>query len=70
MKRNLGYFKQDSYGERKPSMLNDFEGYKSKALKAAKDLYYGEECYKAIENAKDSAEISRIMVTYRSRRWT
>lgn len=69
MRRNLGYFKQDSYGDsprQSPGM--SFSGYKSKALKAAKDLCYGEECYKAIEKAETSAEISRIMVTYRNRR--
>lgn len=68
MKRNLGYYKQDPYGE-KPlkSSGQNFYDYKSKALKAAEDLRYGKECYEAIKSAETSDRITRIMATYRKR---
>ena len=43
--------------------------YKSQAIKAAKDLGYGEEVIERIENAKCDAEITRIMKTERERRF-
>lgn len=46
----------------------DVAYYKSKAIKAAKDLLYGEEVINRIENAKCDEEITRIMKTERERR--
>lgn len=64
--RNYGYFRMIPYGETpshksEKSLLED----KSKALKAAKDFRYGEECYERIQNAKTCNEVSRIMTEYR-----
>lgn len=57
---------------RTPSMCHEpFANccYKSQAIKAAKDLGYGEEVIERIENAKCDAEITRIMKTERERRF-
>ena len=67
-KRNLGYLHLVPYGETasktsEKSLWQD----KSKALKAAKDFRYGEDCYERINNAKSKAEVSRIMTEYRKR---
>lgn len=39
--------------------------YKAEAIKAAKDLRYGDEVVRKIRKAKSSCEISRIMATAR-----
>lgn len=39
--------------------------YKAEAIKAAKDLRYGDEVVHKIRKAKSSCEISRIMATAR-----
>lgn len=39
--------------------------YKAEAIKAAKDLRYGDEVVRKIRKAKSSGEISRIMATAR-----
>ena len=46
----------------------DVTYYKSKAIKAAKDLNYGDVVIERIENAKCDEEITRIMKTERERR--
>lgn len=44
---------------------DDLRQYRKEALKAARDLCYGEEVQRRIKNAKTSAEISRIMKSAR-----
>lgn len=39
--------------------------YRAEAIKAAKDLRYGDEVVRKIRKAKSSSEISRIMATAR-----
>ena len=43
----------------------EFREYKRKALKAARELCYGDEVIKRIKNAKTDVEISRIMTSAR-----
>lgn len=43
----------------------DFKEYKKDAVKAAKDLKYGNSAVKKIKEAKNEAEIQRIMITER-----
>lgn len=45
--------------------VNDVRAYRRGALKAAKELCYGDEVIRRIKNAKTSDEISRIMRTAR-----
>lgn len=47
-----------------PSEVNVF---RKQAIKAAKDLLYGEEVIKALKNAKTESEIDRIMKTARKK---
>ena len=42
-----------------------FKQQKIEAVKAAKDLYYGKDVIRAIENATTTGEISRIMINAR-----
>lgn len=41
------------------------DNYKQQAIRAAKDLCYGEEVIRRIKNAKSDVEIERIMATAR-----
>ena len=43
--------------------------YKDQALKAAKDLHYGEKNIKMIKDAKSDAGISRIMMAARKEKF-
>lgn len=45
----------------------DFLGYRIDAVKAAKDLHYGDDVVKAINEAKSIGEIERIMRSARLR---
>ena len=69
-RRNLGYIRQEGYGSKK-SRLTDkgLSNEKSMAIKAAKDLGYGEECLERIEDAKTHMAIGRIMAEYRRKRF-
>lgn len=49
----------------KESKSNHGVRYKAEAIKAAKDLRYGDEIVHKIRKAKSSCEISRIMATAR-----
>ena len=46
---------------------DDLRAYRRGALKAAKELCYGDEVIRRIKNAKSSDEISRIMKTAREK---
>ena len=46
-------------------MDEEFDFYKKAAIKAAKDLGYGNVAVGKIKNAKTEAEIQRIMITER-----
>lgn len=49
----------------KESKSNRGVHYKAEAIKAAKDLRYGDEVVRKIRKAKSSCEVSRIMATAR-----
>lgn len=42
--------------------------YRQQAIKIAKDFHYGKKIIKAIENAKDDMEISKIMSNARKQK--
>lgn len=48
-----------------PIMDDDEVTYKKQALKAAKELYYGQTVIRKIKKAETDREITRIMVTAR-----
>ncbi len=50
-------------------MEGDFKSYKNDAMNAAKDLRYGKVVIDKIKAAKTEAEIQRIMVTERHKRF-
>lgn len=65
-KRNLGYIRQMDY---KGSLSNKTEDglttERAQAIRAAKDLGYGQECLKRLEKAKTKTSVGRIMSEYR-----
>lgn len=50
-------------------MDEEFKTYKKDAVKAAKELRYGDNVVNRIKAAKTEAEIQRIMVTERHKRF-
>lgn len=55
--------------ERVITKRTEEEAYKVQAIKAARDLQYGDEVVAKIKNAKTDGEIARIMITARKERF-
>lgn len=68
--RNLGYIRQEPYGSKKRRFRDEaFSHEKSRAIKAAEDLGYGEECIERLNAAETRISIGQIMAEYRRRRF-
>ena len=70
LKHRVLFFLLDNWKGEKMSIENDYFGektYKSSAIRAAKELGYGDDIIKRIEAAKSSSEIECIMVGNRLR---
>lgn len=68
--RNLGYIRQEPYGSKATRVKDEtFSHERSKAIKAAEDLGYGEECVERLESAGTRMAIGRIMAEYRRKRF-
>lgn len=66
--RNCGYIRQANYKDSKPTPSKAKDGLKlekARAVKAAKDLLYGDECINRILAAESEIAVGRILSEYR-----
>lgn len=67
-RRNLGYIRLENYkgspsNKKEDGLLTE----RNKAIKAAKDLGYGDECISRLNEAKSKTAVGQIMSEYRRR---